>query len=173
MKLETERALAAAARSVAAVGLHWPPPHRDRRPAPAPAPARGAPGLAPRPPPPARPPDSCGGGGDAKEEGAAAGGADAGDRRPGVRRASWWRCWVRGAERASENERQPGAEDARIRILLLCGLGSLSLPHPTPVWSGFASLKPFSTLSSPRPLEVFASLNGISGDRSLWCNEQT
>lgn len=52
---------------------------------------------------PPRPPDSCGGG-DAEEEGAAGGGAYGGGRRPGVMRASWWRCWLRGGERANEGE---------------------------------------------------------------------
>ncbi|XP_027381648.1 small nuclear ribonucleoprotein-associated protein B'-like [Bos indicus x Bos taurus] len=132
MKLGTERApaAAAAARSVAAVGPDLSPPGRAARPQPLSGLGWSAPGLAPRPPPPARPPASRGGG-DAEGAGAAAGGADGGARRPGVRRASRPGCCrLRGGERASGCEREPGAEDARTRILLLCGLGSLAFPPP-------------------------------------------
>lgn len=83
---------------------------------------RGSPGACRRPRAdcPPRPPDSCGGG-DAEEEGAAGGGAHGGGRRPGVMRASWWRCWLRGGERANEGESQPRAEDRPVLMLsFLC-----------------------------------------------------
>lgn len=118
---------------------------------------------------PPRPPDSCGGGDDAEEEGAAGGNAHGGGRRPGVMRASWWRCWLRGGERAKEGESQPRAEDRTVPIAI--AFFPLSLPShcilPVVCIFKISGLHPRSTN------EVSPFLNGISGDRSLWCNAQT
>ena len=118
---------------------------------------------------PPRPPDSCGGGDDAEEEGAAGGSVHGGGRRPGVMRASWWRCWLRGGERAKEGESQPRAEDRTVPIAIAFFPLSLPLHCILPVVCIFkiSGLHPLPTN------EVSPFLNGISGDRSLWCNAQT
>lgn len=94
---------------------------------------------------PPRPPDSCGGC-DAEEEGAAGGGAHGGGRRPGVMRASWWRCWLRGGERAKEGESQPRAEDRPVPMLSFLCRFPLTLFYP---W--FAYLKSLDSILSLPP----------------------
>lgn len=155
MRLATERAPDAAfavACPAAAVDPDRPPPcaccrcpaqsgSRLRAP-------RGSPRACRRPRAycPPRPPDSCGGGDDAEEEGAAGGGAHGGDRRPGVMRASWWRCWLRGGERAKEGERQPRAEGRPVPIAFF----PLSL-HPTVFCPWFAYLQSLDSILSLPP----------------------
>lgn len=134
-----------------------------------PAPGSGRPGLSACAHGPC-PPDSCGGGGDdAKEEGAAAGGADGGERRPGVMPASWWGCWLRRGDGVSEPGRRTRGSGSSAVWARLSSCPSLAPPALGP---GFAYFTSLDSVLSP-PLDVFPSLNGISGARSLWCKEQT
>ena len=109
---------------------------------------------------PPRPPDSCGGG-DAEEEGAAGGGAHGGGRRPGGGDAGF--AAVREQRRARVSQ---GRKTNQFR----CFLSSVAFPHsilPVVCIFKISGLNPLPTT------EVSPLLNGISGDRSLWCNAQT